>query len=313
MIRSAAGGFSVASGRRFFAPCIPLGSGLPALVGITDVNLRACTAQWIAELGEAGSGMKNAADARLLPPEFGTREEEMHPRKSLLWAGALAVMVSAGVAPASADVQLQLNLGGPGYSLGFSNFPQYVYLAPPPGYAVYYPAPLYAQYVIWQYYPQLYYRYYAAPPPPPPYGAPPPPRPPRGAPPPPPPDRFFRVLGVAPPPPAPPGRYRPPPGRWLWAGHERGPEFTGPEERGPGFHGHEREGHPGDRDFRGPGGPRGGPGEGPRPGGGPHPGGPGPHGQGHGPHGFGPDGHGPGEHGPGDGGGFMGPHGGPRP
>lgn len=68
----------------------------------------------------------------------------MHPRKSLLWAGALAVLAAAGVPPASAEVQLQLNLGGPGYSLGFSNFPQYVYLAPPPGYAVYYPAPLYA-------------------------------------------------------------------------------------------------------------------------------------------------------------------------
>ncbi|MGC8467244.1 MAG: translation initiation factor IF-2 [Acidithiobacillus sp.] len=237
----------------------------------------------------------------------------MHPKKSLLWAGAIAILGSAGIGPVLADVQLQLNLGGPGYPIGFSNFPQYAYLVPPPTYVRYYPAPLYAQYVIWQYYPQLYYRYYAAPPPPPPYGAPPPPPPPRGMPPPPPPDRFFRVLGVAPPPPPPPGRYRPPPGRWLWAEHDRGPRFRGPGEYRPEFRVRGRERYPEDRgpDFRayGPG-PHRGPEEGPR---GPRPGGPHPGGGPHGPeaHGPGPHGLGPEQRGPGEPGGGMGPYGGP--
>ena len=83
-----------------------------------------------------------------------------------------AAMLSTGLltaAGAQADpLDFSLNLGGPGYSVGFSNYPQYYYLAPPQPYVSWYSPPLYAQYELWYYYPQIYYEYYPAPPPPPP-------------------------------------------------------------------------------------------------------------------------------------------------
>lgn len=96
------------------------------------------------------------------------------PKKSLL---SLLLVSSLGwVAVAHADpLNFSLDLGGPGYTIGFSNYPQYSFWAPPPVYEEYYPQPLYAQYLMWYYYPQYYYEYYPAPPPPPPPGAPPPP------------------------------------------------------------------------------------------------------------------------------------------
>ncbi len=241
----------------------------------------------------------------------------MKSRKTKSWVAVLTVCALGASMPAWAQLDFSLHLGGPGYNIGFSNIPQYAYLVPPRSYLIYYPAPLYSQYVLWQYYPQIYYEYYSAPPPPPPLGAPPPPPPPPGAPPPPPPGIYYRVLGITPPPPLPPGQWRPAPGKWLWADHFRGPEFRGPKDRGPAFIAQhpsgpgrpfpvDRDGYQGPHPRRGPGefrdphpaGPDGGPrpidGDGFR---GPLPGGPAGF---HGPHPRGPNG-GPHPGGPQDG------------
>ncbi|MBU2719399.1 hypothetical protein HF563_08425, partial [Acidithiobacillus ferridurans] len=94
---------------------------------------------------------------------------------------SMAILAGLGSSAALGDpLAFNLQLGGPGYAVGFSNIPQYSFWAPPPAYVTYYDQPLYAQYMMWYYYPQEYYQYYVAPPPPPPPGAPLPPPPPPG-------------------------------------------------------------------------------------------------------------------------------------
>jgi hypothetical protein len=224
----------------------------------------------------------------------------MAPRRSfrsgLLAAGALMVAgIFLPVQPAGAQVSLNFNFGAPGYNLG--------YWAPSPYYARYYSRQLYAQYVMWYYYPSLYYRYYPAPPPPSPYGIPRPPPPPYGAPPPPPPPRFFAGLRAPRPefyrgaPHLRPGgpiphwrpSFRPPQDEYR---HGRD---GGPYRHGPGPQGYDRRGY--DAHGHGPGGP-----------------GPGRPGYDHGgPNRQGPDHGGPGHDGPDHGGPYHGgpDHGGP--
>jgi hypothetical protein len=101
----------------------------------------------------------------------------VYRKHRILIATMLSTGFLVGTAAQADPLDFSLNLGGPGYSVGFSNYPQYYYLAPPQPYVSWYSPPLYAQYELWYYYPQVYYEYYPAPPPPPPPGAPPPPPP----------------------------------------------------------------------------------------------------------------------------------------